>query len=85
MLDNIEANLVDANDYMEKAEVHLQKAKKWHEKARSVSYSNIIIVENVLYYDMYASCDVYFAIWSFQSPRLKKSVINQSKYEKLNS
>ena len=30
MLDNIEANLNDANDYLEKAEVHLQKAKSWH-------------------------------------------------------
>lgn len=37
MLDNIEANLNDANDYLEKAEQHLMKAKKWHEKTRTVS------------------------------------------------
>jgi hypothetical protein len=30
MLDNIEANLNDANDYLEKAEVSLSNAKKWH-------------------------------------------------------
>lgn len=39
MLDNIEANLNDANDYMEKAEVHLAKAKSWHEKTRTVRHS----------------------------------------------
>jgi len=38
MLDNIEANLNDANDYLEKAESALIKAKKWHEKSRSVSF-----------------------------------------------
>jgi len=37
MLDNIEANLNDANDYMEKAEGALINAKKWHEKTRTVS------------------------------------------------
>jgi len=36
MLDNIEANLNDANDYLEKAETHLIKAKKWHEQTRTV-------------------------------------------------
>ena len=39
MLDNIEANLEDANDYLEKAEDNLKKAKKWHEKTRTVSIS----------------------------------------------
>ena len=38
MLDNIEANLNDANDYLEKAEKHLITAKKWHEKTRTVRY-----------------------------------------------
>lgn len=37
MLDNIEANLQDAQDYLEKAETNLQSAKKWHQKTRSVS------------------------------------------------
>ena len=37
MLDNIEANLNDANDYLEKAEESLVNAKKWHEKTRTVS------------------------------------------------
>ena len=37
MLDNIEANLQDANDYLEKAEANLISAKKWHEKTRTVS------------------------------------------------
>ena len=37
MLDNIEANLNDANDYMDKAVIHLESAKKWHEKTRTVS------------------------------------------------
>ena len=35
MLDNIEANLEDANDYLEKAEKNLIQAKKWHEKTRT--------------------------------------------------
>lgn len=35
MLDNIEANLEDANDYMEKAETQLQNAQQLHEKTRS--------------------------------------------------
>jgi len=35
MLDNIEANLQDANDYMEKAVENLESAKKWHEKTRT--------------------------------------------------
>lgn len=30
MLDNIEANLEDANDYVEKAEMQLQHAKELH-------------------------------------------------------
>ncbi len=67
MLDNIEANLQDANDYMEKAEVHLQKAKKWHEKTRTVS-CNICLnfnIENVLHYDMYASRFMRITFWSF--------------------
>jgi len=34
MLDNIEANLEDANDYMEKAEVQLKNAQKLHENTR---------------------------------------------------
>ena len=35
MLDNIEANLEDANDYMEKAEDSLHHAQDLHEEARS--------------------------------------------------
>ena len=35
MLDNIEANLEDANDYMEKAETKLANAQEQHEKGRS--------------------------------------------------
>ena len=35
MLDNIEANLEDATDYVEKAEVHLKNAQELHEKNRS--------------------------------------------------
>ncbi len=42
MLDNIEANLNDANDYLEKAEQHLMKAKKWHEKTRTVRLNHPI-------------------------------------------
>ena len=30
MLDNIEANLQDANNYLEKAVDNLDSAKKWH-------------------------------------------------------
>lgn len=41
MLDNIEANLEDANDYLEKAETNLQQAKKWHEKTRTVIIYNL--------------------------------------------
>ena len=42
MLDNIEANLQDANDYLEKAETNLQSAKKWHEKTRTVIIYSMI-------------------------------------------
>ena len=35
MLDNIEANLDDANDYLEKAEVQLEHAQELHKKGRS--------------------------------------------------
>ena len=35
MLDNIETNLGEANDYMEKAEVHLNSAEAIHKKNRS--------------------------------------------------
>jgi hypothetical protein len=52
---------------MEKAEVHLQKAKKWHEKTRTVS-CNICLnfnIENVLHYDMYASRFMRITFWSF--------------------
>ena len=35
MLDNIETNLGEANDYMEKAEVHLNNAEEIHKKNRS--------------------------------------------------
>ena len=38
MLDNIEANLHDANNYMDKAVKNLESAKKWHEKTRTVIY-----------------------------------------------
>ena len=34
MLDNIEANLDDANDYMEKAEEQLGDAKELHKKGQ---------------------------------------------------
>lgn len=30
MLDSIEANIQDANNYVEKAEENLKSAKKWH-------------------------------------------------------
>ena len=36
MMDSIELNLKAANNYLEKGEKHLQKAKKWHESARTV-------------------------------------------------
>ena len=68
MLDNIEANLNDANDYLEKAEKHLMQAKKWHEKTRTVSISVVYYsVENVLCTDMLAGRIVCFTIWSIQS------------------
>ena len=35
MLDNIESNLIDANDYVEKAETKLMDATKIHQKSRS--------------------------------------------------
>ena len=35
MLDNIETNLGEANDYMEKAETHLNSAEEIHKKNRS--------------------------------------------------
>jgi t-SNARE complex subunit (syntaxin) len=35
MLDNIEQNLTEANDYMEKAETNLQTAQTIHEQNRS--------------------------------------------------
>jgi len=35
MLDNIEQNLLDANDYMEKAEKNLESAQNIHRKNRS--------------------------------------------------
>lgn len=68
MLDNIEANLNDANDYLEKAETHLMKAKKWHEKTRTVSILNVYVnIENVLHLDMPAGGSLCFIIWSFQN------------------
>lgn len=35
MLDNIESNLTNANDYMEKAEANLESAQNIHKKNRS--------------------------------------------------
>jgi syntaxin 1B/2/3 len=35
MLDNIEANLEDANDYVEKAETQLRNAQKIHKEGRN--------------------------------------------------
>mgnify|MGYP000942714280 CR=1 FL=1 len=35
MLDNIESNLAEANDYMEKAETNLQSAQQIHTQNRS--------------------------------------------------
>jgi hypothetical protein len=35
MLDNIESNLGEANDYMEKAETNLQNAEEIHKSNRS--------------------------------------------------
>jgi t-SNARE complex subunit (syntaxin) len=35
MLDNIESNLGEANDYMEKAETNLNNAEQIHKKNRS--------------------------------------------------
>ena len=37
MLDNIEANLEDAADYVERGGVHLRNAQEKHEKNRSKS------------------------------------------------
>ena len=44
MLDNIEANLEDANDYMEKAETQLKNAQKIHEESRSKMCCMLICV-----------------------------------------
>ena len=35
ILDNIENNIEDANDYMEQAQVHLKSAKELHEDTKS--------------------------------------------------
>jgi hypothetical protein len=67
MLDNIEANLNDANDYLEKAEKHLMQAKKWHEKTRTVKYLPNINVENVLCFDLLTGRFMCIVIWSIQS------------------
>ena len=78
MLDNIEANLEDANDYMEKAEENLKRAKKWHEKTRTVTILNLLLthllIENVLHYDMYVGSDVCVAVRSVQNPIMKRAV-----------
>ena len=69
MLDNIEANMQDANDYMEKAEDNLENAKKLHESSRSVSIYhmsfNCIIIENVLHNAVFNDCTVRFIVWGF--------------------
>ena len=44
MLDNIEANLDDANDYMEKAETQLQHAQELHEKSRSKTCCMLVCI-----------------------------------------
>ena len=44
MLDNIEANLEDANDYMEKAETQLEHAQQLHENSRSKMCCMLICV-----------------------------------------
>ena len=60
MLDNIEANLDDANDYMEKAEKHLMQAKKWHEKTRTKMCCVLICLLVVL-------CILLFGVFKVQS------------------
>ena len=70
MLDNIEANLEDAQDYLEKAEKHLDQAKKWHQKTRTVSLI-VNSVENVLYNDMFVGGLMCATVWSIQNPRLR--------------
>lgn len=67
MLDNIEDNLKDANNYMEHAVQHLASAKKWHEKTRTVLILLSIIVENVLHNDLHAGSDGSIIVWSIQS------------------
>jgi len=38
MLDNIEHNVQAANNYLEKGEKHLEEAKKWYQKSRTVFF-----------------------------------------------
>ena len=59
-MDNIEANLDDANDYMEKAEKHLMQAKKWHEKTRTKMCCVLICLLVVL-------CILLFGVFKVQS------------------
>ena len=56
MLDNIEANLEDANDYMEKAEDSLHHAQDLHEEARSRTCCVLIcvlIVGLIIYFSLF--------------------------------
>ena len=67
MLDNIEANMQDANDYMEKAEDNLENAKKLHESSRSVSINHLfsLFLENVLHNAVFNDSTVRFIVWGF--------------------
>ena len=44
MLDNIESNLIEANDYLDKAEASLENAQNIHKKNRSKCFGILILV-----------------------------------------
>ena len=80
MLDNIEANLIDANDYMEKAVVNLESAKKWHQKTRAVTNLtrckyHISFIENVLHNDMLACTNGSAPLWGLQNSEVIESIV----------
>lgn len=55
MLDNIELNVNDAKNYVEKGEKQLQKAKVSHQAARKVLYS----FKNSLFNGFYRKCAIF--------------------------
>ena len=69
-LDSIEANIMDANNYVEKAEKKLDSAKKWHQKARTVSEGLSRAVENVLSHGLRARHLVRSLVRRAQNPGL---------------